>query len=122
MYGFRSETEFKSWLAEYRYKSADQSHNVDILIEDHVGDLYGRLQQKMVLSPQGRSAETSLQGAWFADPKTALIAGRRYREDQGGGKTWLPEAGVQVGDVPVVVSYDTRNKSVSIGPTLKFGR
>ncbi|RME24451.1 MAG: hypothetical protein D6798_11225 [Deltaproteobacteria bacterium] len=121
-YGFQDPEEFETWLARYKYTKADGKHQVDLLIEKKLGEIYARLQQQAAVSKKGNEATTTAQAGYFLNEDVAIFGGLGYQRDTRGTHHFIPQAGVQVGGVPVSVSYDTATRAVSVGITLKFGR
>jgi len=121
-FGFRDPKQFSTYMAKYRYTSQTDTHNVDLLMEEKLGDIYGRLSQRINVSPTGESYETGIHGAMDINSDWKGIAGARLRLDEQGEFSAIPEVGVQVGGVPLMVGYDTGNKAVTIGITIPFGR
>ena len=121
-YGFKDPEAFSTWMAHYRYKSADRSQEVDLLVEERLGELYARFQHHASLGQNGMETRTSAHGAVFVAEDLALIAGLRHSSDVTGQDRFVPEVGMQLGEVPLTVGYDTRSHAVTVGLTLKFGR
>ena len=55
------------------------------------------------------------------DLNVALIGQAEYTGNSHGEHNVIPGIGVQVGDVPLVVTHDTKTGSTGVMVTLKFG-
>ncbi len=121
-YGFQDPKEFETWLAKYKYTAADDKHQIDLLVEKKLGEIYARLQQQAVVSKLGNEYTTTGQAGYFLNDNVAVFGGLGYQRDASGTNHYIPQAGVQVGGVPISINYDTATKAVSVGITLKFGR
>lgn len=92
-FGFRDPRSFESYLAKYRNPSATDTHAVDLSIEQKLGDGYGRLSQRIDLSPTGQSYETGIHGAMDINEDWKGIAGARLRLDEAGRSAPSPRWG-----------------------------
>lgn len=122
-YGFRDPKEFRTFLAEYRYKAGVDEHTFGLLVERRFGDVLARWKQTAAWGTGGARLDSSAHVAKFLDEDTALIAGATHQRDFATGRdTFRPEVGLQVKGVPVLVGYDTDRGQVTIGITVPFGR
>lgn len=122
-YGFRDPKEFRTFLAEYRYKAGVDEHTFGLLVERRFGDVLARWKQTAAWGTGGSRLDSSVHFAKPVGEDTALIAGATHQRDFATGRnTFRPEVGVQVKGVPVLVGYDTDRGQVTIGITLPFGR
>ncbi len=123
-YGFKSKSEFRSYLLDYRYKSDIDQSKFGLLVEQELRGTYVRWQSAVTWGGQNTSQlDTSVQAARPIDENTSWIAGAHYKKDFGTGQNTLnPQLGVQYKGIPVVAEYDTRTKGVMLSITIPFGR
>ncbi len=120
-YSYTDRENFRSFLARYAYRTENNTQDMGFRVDQKLGEIYGRLEQQIVLSDQGQRYTTTASGAYFIDKDMALIGGVQYQTNDRGEDNFLPQAGVQVGGVPLVVTYDPKSKGVSVGITVPFG-
>ena len=121
-YGFKDPNEFKSFLLDYRYKSATSENVFGMTVENTLGDIRLRWKETLKWGGQsGTSLDTSLQGAKFFNKDTAILAGFEHSKNfSTGASSFTPQVGVQYKGVPVVLGYDMERKGVKIGITIPF--
>lgn len=120
-YSYTDRESFRSFMAQYAYRSENDTHDMGFRVDQKLGEIYGRLEQQVVLSNMGQRYSTTASGAYFLDDDLAVIGGVQYQTNDRGEHNFLPQAGMQVGGVPLVVTYDPKQKGVTVGITVPFG-
>ncbi len=109
------------YSADYQYNFQDQAHQLDLVAQERMGDFSVRGHQRFNHDPDGFRSNTELMGAYHMSNDLALIGGADLKHDFTSGESAvLPKAGIQYKDVPIVLSYDPRTETTSVGITLKF--
>jgi len=110
------------YSADYQYNFGSQSHQLDMVAQERMGDFSLRGHQQFKYSEQTNlQSNTELMAAYHMSNDLSLIGGADVKHDFGTGNTnVLPKAGIQYKDVPIVLSYDPQTKATSVGITLKF--
>jgi hypothetical protein len=121
-YGFKDPNAFKSFLVDYRYKSATSENVFGMTVENTLGDIRLRWKETLKWGGQaGTTLDTSLQGAKFFNKDTAILAGVEHSKNfSTGDSSFTPQVGVQYKGVPVMLGYDMEKKGVKIGITIPF--
>jgi hypothetical protein len=121
-FGFRNPDAFETYLGKYRYKNENGgSHHASFMMEQELGDIRARLTQTFNHSASTTDWSTLAQGAYAISDNVALIGQAEYTGNAQGEHNVIPGIGVQVGDVPLVVTHDTKTGSTNVMVTLKFG-
>lgn len=110
------------YSADYQYNFANQSHQLDMVAQERMGDFSLRGHQQFKYNEQDQlKSNTELMAAYHMGTDLSLIGGADIKHDFQTGQTVMaPKAGIQYKDVPIVLSYDPQTKSTSVGITLKF--
>jgi hypothetical protein len=117
--GHQKSGEFDSVMSKYTYDFQEESHNLNLMGQKQFGDFKLRGTQNFDYDNGAFSSSTEALGAYGVNDRLSVIGGAEYRHDQSGGR-FLPKVGVQYDDVPIVMTFDPEQKSVSVGVTLKF--
>ncbi len=123
-YGFKSKTEFRSFLLDYRYKSDIDQNRFGVMVEQELKGTQLRWQSAMTWGGANTSQlDASVQASQPIDQDTRWIAGAHYKKDFGTGQNTVnPQVGVQYKGIPVLAEYDTRTKGVMLTITIPFGK
>ena len=123
-FGFRDPDQFQTYLGKYRYLADEDSHRFSLMVEEKLWDIYLRVEQTATLSQAGGSFETKGHGAYFLDDKKdiGLIGGVTARYGDGDNNALIPQVGMQIKGIPLLVGYDIQNKGFNVGITIPFGR
>jgi hypothetical protein len=110
------------YSADYKYNFQDESHQLNMMAQERMGNFSVRGQQQFNYSDQqGLQSNTELMGAYHMNNDLSLIGGADIKYDgQSGDVSYLPKAGIQYKDVPITLSFDPKTNAASIGITLKF--
>ena len=110
------------YSADYQYNFGNQSHQLDMVAQERMGDFSIRGHQQFKYSEQtDLQSNTELMAAYHMSNDLSLIGGADIKHNfQNGSTSVLPKAGIQYKDVPIVLSYDPQTKATSVGITLKF--
>jgi hypothetical protein len=120
-FGFRNPDAFETYLGKYRFKSADGgSHHASLMVEQELGDIRARLTQTLNHSASSTDWSTMAQGAYAISDNVALIGQAEYTGNSLGEHHVIPGVGIQVRDVPLVVTHDIQTGSTQVMVTLKF--
>ena len=117
--GYQPKGQFDSVMSRYNYNVEQDAHNLSVTGQKEMGDFKLRGSQNFGYSDNNVTSSTNLMSAYEVNDRFSVIGGAEYRHDQQGGRV-LPKIGVQYDDVPVIVTYDPANESVSVGISLKF--
>jgi len=120
-YNFRDPDSFTGFSARYGYTGDNDTHQANLMVQYKLGEIYTRLEQEAVLSPEGQRFQTSASGAYFLDNGIGLIGGVKYQADEAGNHDFMPMVGAQVGGVPLTVTYNPRDNGVMVGLSIPFG-
>lgn len=123
-YGFKSKTEFRSFLLDYRYKSDIDQNRFGAMVEQELRGTQVRWQSAMTWGGVNTNQlDASVQASRPIDQDTRWIAGAHYHKDFGTGQNTVnPQVGVQYKGIPVLAEYDTRTKGVMLTITIPFGK
>lgn len=123
-YGFKSKTEFRSFLLDYRYKSDIDQNRFGMMVEQELKGTQLRWQSAMTWGGVNTNQlDASVQASRPIDQDTRWIAGAHYHKDFGTGQNTVnPQVGVQYKGIPVLAEYDSRTKGVMLTITIPFGR
>lgn len=123
-FGFRDPASFRTYLAKYRYLADEDSHTFNAIVEEQLWDVHVRLEQTARLSQAGGSFESKGHAAYFLDDKKdiGLIGGVTARYGSDSDNALIPQVGMQIKGIPLLVGYDVQNKGFNIGLTIPFGR
>ncbi|MBM4397258.1 MAG: hypothetical protein FJ087_16430 [Deltaproteobacteria bacterium] len=124
-FGYRDPKEFEAFLVEYRRKMAGDvpEDRFKLMVEHTIGDFMVRGQNETTFKGGDLSSgRASLHGAYPINKDFAIIGGvtQGYGRDRDVGT--MPQVGVQVRNIPVMVGYDTNSKAWTLGITIPFGR
>lgn len=124
-FGYRDPKEFEAFLIEYRRKMAGEmpEDRFRLTVEHTIGKLMMRGQNETVLKGGDLSyGRVSGHLAYPINKDFAIIGGvtQGYGRDRDVGT--MPQIGVQVRSIPVMVGYDTNSKAWRLGITIPFGR
>ena len=109
------------YSASFQSDLLNNSHSIDLSAQKRFSDLSVRGTQGFDYNQDsGFSSSTEVLGAYHMNNDLALIGGAQYDYNSQDGGNILPKIGVQYKNIPTVITYDPKNKSVSIGITLKF--
>ena len=122
-FGFKNPNEFETFMAKYTYEdSGSARHNLDLMMEQKIGPIYGRIQQQLTHSMAGTDWKTTAQGAYFMNDNFALIGGAQYTGSSSGNDSFAPQLGAQIYGIPLVVTHDFETDTTSLNVTFRFGR
>jgi len=123
-FGFRSSDEFTTFLGRYQFDAGKDSHTLSVLMEKQLGVIYGRIQHSSVFTDSNIANETSAHAGYFFDDKkdVGIIGGATYQSSGEGDHHVIPQLGMQIKGVPLLVGYDIQSKGWTVGLTLPFGR
>ena len=124
-FGYKDPKQFEAFLLEYRRKNAAQvpEDRFKLLVEHTLGDFMVRAQNETVfVGGSLSSGRASLHGAYPINKDFAIIGGvtQGYGPKRDVGT--MPQLGIQVRNVPVMVGYDINSKAWTLGITIPFGR
>ena len=109
------------YSASFQSDLLNDTHSLDLSAQTRFSDLSIRGTQGFDYNQDsGLSSSTEVLGAYHMNNDLALIGGAQYDYNSQDGGNILPKIGVQYKNIPAVITYDPKNKSVSIGLTLKF--
>lgn len=124
-FGFQDPKKFEGFLLEYRRNNAPQvpEDRFRATVEFTVQQMMFRVQDETVLKGGRLSSGTaSAHAAVPIGRDLALIGGvtHGYGPDRTVGT--MPQLGLQIRDIPVLVGYDTNSKAWTLRLTIPFGR
>lgn len=124
-FGFQDPKKFEGFLLEYRRNNAPQvpEDQFRATAEFTIQQMMFRVQDETVLKGGRLSSGTaSAHAAYPLGKDLALIGGvtHGYGPDRTVGT--MPQVGLQVRDIPVLVGYDTNSKAWTLRLTIPFGR
>ena len=107
--------------ANYGFDSAEQAHQLNLLAQRNFRqDLALRGTLNGQRDPSGTQLDAGLHGAWFPNEHVGILGGGRYQLDPQGQSRWIPEVGAQIKGVPLMVGFDTTDRTFRVGLTLPF--
>ncbi len=123
-FGFRDPDAFRTYLGKYKYLANEDSHSFNLMMEEKLWDVYFRVEQSARLSQAGGAFESKGHAAYFLDDKkdVGLIGGVTARYGSDSDNALIPQVGMQIKGVPLLIGYDVENKGFNIGLTIPFGR
>ncbi len=124
-FGFQDPKKFEGFLLEYRRNNAPQvpEDQFRATAEFTIQQMMFRVQDETVLQGGRLSSGTaSAHAAYPLGKDLALIGGvtHGYGPDRTVGT--MPQVGLQIRDIPVLVGYDTNSKAWTLRLTIPFGR
>jgi hypothetical protein len=109
------------YSASFQSDLLNNSHSLDLSAQKRSSDLSIRGTQGFDYDQDsGFSSRTEVLGAYHMNNDLALIGGAQYDYSYQEGGNILPKIGVQYKNIPTIITFDPKNKSVSIGLTLRF--
>jgi hypothetical protein len=118
--GGKYNTDSGLYSANYNHNFDTGRHNLDLMGQQRFNDFSVRGRQQFDYSQdEGLSSTSELLGAYHMNNDLALIGGAEYQHNRDGGK-FLPKAGVQYKEIPIVITYDPETRATSVGISLKF--
>lgn len=124
-FGYKDPKRFETALVEYYHKNVDSVpfDQFKLTLEHQMGDWMFRAQGDVGLkSGQFSSAGASAYAAYGINKDFALIGGGTASWGPDSAKQMMPQVGVQVRGVPILVGYDMNSKAFNVGITIPFGR
>lgn len=124
-FGFQNPKEFEGFLLEYRRNNAPEipEDRFRATVEFTIQQMMFRLQDETVLRGGRLSSGTaSAHAAYPIGQNLALVGGATYGYGPDRTVGVMPQVGVQIRDIPVLVGYDTNSKAWSLRLTIPFGR
>lgn len=124
-FGFQDPKKFEGFLLEYRRNNAPQvpEDRFRATVEFTVQQMMFRVQDETVLKGGRLSSGTaSAHAAYPLGKDLALIGGATYGYGPERTVGTMPQVGLQIRDIPVLVGYDTNSKTWTLRLTIPFGR
>ncbi len=124
-FGFQDPKKFEGFLLEYRRNNAPQvpEDRFRATVEFTIQQMMFRVQDETVLKGGRLSSGTaSAHAAYPLRKDLALIGGVTYGYGPDRTVGTMPQVGLQIKDIPVLVGYDTNSKAWTLRLTIPFGR
>ncbi len=124
-FGFQDPKEFEGFLLEYRRNNAPEvpEDKFRATVEFTIEQMMFRVQDETVLKGGRLSSGTaSAHAAYPLGKDLALIGGATYGYGPDRTVGTMPQVGLQIRDVPVLVGYDMNSKAWTLRLTIPFGR